>query len=531
MVLPIIIRTETQAGAPVAPPARDVAEGEAGFRDLLAALTGPDAAGAPTEAPDDPCLATPFAAALPAVSVVPVPASLRNSVHDSMPVTRQQPRQGRSSEPAMPTGATDGATPLTGGNAIGAPGLPVGGPAEAPVTGRSVTPADPATEGRRPDAPAGPDGARAHLAEPAASVNTQAKTNPATCPEPEPGRAAAADRGAPQAGATDAPPAGPGPQGDAAAVKVRGPAGAPDASPGWRPGPDPADDAVMDKSAATRPQSARDVRDAPGHLQGAPATGRDVSVGNVDRSAGGRSMPGEGHPDRRQNVTVVAKQVPETARRAGHASAAEGGAEATSGDAVGSFTASGLPAPVAAPVHPTEPHLTRAPAGGPADVASAPDGQTAGAVALAGPEDAAPARGTQTTPPADLPVHRQLTVRLAEGRAARSVEVQLAPEELGRVTMHVSGDGGVHHVGLIVERAETLDLLRRNADLLAQDFRDFGLRSPTFSFAHEGAGQRRPQPARPATPRLPDAPDSLAAAPVAASPPAVAAGGRLDLRY
>lgn len=82
--------------------------------------------------------------------------------------------------------------------------------------------------------------------------------------------------------------------------------------------------------------------------------------------------------------------------------------------------------------------------------------------------------------------------RIAEAVAQfpdRPVEVTLTPEELGRVRMTlVHQDAGIV-MTINADRPETLDLLRRNIDSLAQDFRDLGFRDLSFSFA----GGHRPQ--------------------------------------
>lgn len=73
----------------------------------------------------------------------------------------------------------------------------------------------------------------------------------------------------------------------------------------------------------------------------------------------------------------------------------------------------------------------------------------------------------------------------------RAVELRLQPEELGRVHLTMSQDAsGTLTVSLNVERAETLDLLRRNIDLLGAELRDLGYGSVDFSFNGEGAAGR-----------------------------------------
>lgn len=107
-------------------------------------------------------------------------------------------------------------------------------------------------------------------------------------------------------------------------------------------------------------------------------------------------------------------------------------------------------------------------------------------------------------------------------------EITLAPEELGKVHIHFTGQDDSLQVRLFVERPETLDLLRRQADLLAQELRQSGLSHASLSF-----GDWRQQEQRP------DARNALAKAhgfttataePAASHAPRLIEAGRLHLR-
>lgn len=95
------------------------------------------------------------------------------------------------------------------------------------------------------------------------------------------------------------------------------------------------------------------------------------------------------------------------------------------------------------------------------------------------PHDAAP-----HSPQRPLP--HGLGLQLA-GTIARfpekPVEVTLSPEELGRVRMTLVTTDGALTLSLVADRPETLDLMRRNIDQLAQDFRDMGFHDLTFNFS------------------------------------------------
>ncbi|MEO0939524.1 MAG: flagellar hook-length control protein FliK [Pseudomonadota bacterium] len=91
----------------------------------------------------------------------------------------------------------------------------------------------------------------------------------------------------------------------------------------------------------------------------------------------------------------------------------------------------------------------------------------------------APTRTTDTA----AHVVRQIADAM-QGRTDRAIEVSLSPEELGRVRMTISTGEGVVTLGVVADRPETLDLLRRHIDLLSAAFEDMGFNEMTFSFAH-----------------------------------------------
>ncbi len=101
------------------------------------------------------------------------------------------------------------------------------------------------------------------------------------------------------------------------------------------------------------------------------------------------------------------------------------------------------------------------------------------------PEPFMPNRMVERTTTGLVALPAGLGHRLAEFATQfpdRPIEVTLSPEELGRVRMSLVTHEGALTMMLQAERPETLDLLRRNIDQLAQDFRDLGFQDLTFRF-------------------------------------------------
>lgn len=84
-------------------------------------------------------------------------------------------------------------------------------------------------------------------------------------------------------------------------------------------------------------------------------------------------------------------------------------------------------------------------------------------------------------------IAQQLT-EVARQMPDRPVELTLNPDELGRVRLTFTmSDSGIH-VAVIAERGETMDLLRRHIETLAQEFRDMGYKDVNFDFSRSGQG-------------------------------------------
>ena len=131
-------------------------------------------------------------------------------------------------------------------------------------------------------------------------------------------------------------------------------------------------------------------------------------------------------------------------------------------------------------------------------------------------------RPAHHTPP---PAERQIAAAILSSGSGRT-EILLDPQDLGRVRLSLEGNEAGLVVTIQAERSETADLLRRNADLLMQEFRDAGYADLSFSFSDRGEPADHPEPTD-------DRPRAIAAE-AAVAPPPTSPGLRgsalLDLR-
>ncbi|WP_288938868.1 flagellar hook-length control protein FliK [uncultured Roseovarius sp.] len=93
----------------------------------------------------------------------------------------------------------------------------------------------------------------------------------------------------------------------------------------------------------------------------------------------------------------------------------------------------------------------------------------------------------------DLPRHVAAQLAEAVQRGAgpgleRAVELTLNPAELGRVRISMAPGDGMIVLTVLAERGETLDLMRRHADILAQEFHDLGYGTAEFTFGQSDGG-------------------------------------------
>jgi hypothetical protein len=104
-------------------------------------------------------------------------------------------------------------------------------------------------------------------------------------------------------------------------------------------------------------------------------------------------------------------------------------------------------------------------------------------------------------PPSDLAARvAEQMAQIARQLPGGPVEIALNPEELGRVRMQMTtGEAGLTLL-VLADRPETLDLLRRHIDILAQEYRALGYASLEFAFGQQGAGGHQGRQAAASTP-------------------------------
>ena len=133
-------------------------------------------------------------------------------------------------------------------------------------------------------------------------------------------------------------------------------------------------------------------------------------------------------------------------------------------------------------------------------------------------------RATHDGPP---PAERQIVTAIHASGTGRT-DILLDPQELGRVRLTLEGNEAGIVVTIQAERSETADLLRRNADLLAEEFREAGYTDLTFSFTDRGETASAPD--RNDDPPRGTEPEFVAAPPPLPSTPGPRGSALLDLR-
>ncbi|WP_220269842.1 flagellar hook-length control protein FliK [Paracoccus lutimaris] len=143
---------------------------------------------------------------------------------------------------------------------------------------------------------------------------------------------------------------------------------------------------------------------------------------------------------------------------------------------------------------------------------------------------AAQATAARNTAHAPQNVLRQIALHAADHDGDR-IEVTLSPDELGKVRLVILG-GERPAVAVYADNPQTLDLLRRHADLLARELRDTGFSGADLSFA-DNAGTGGRHGAAQSTSQAIHAEDramSSTEQPAPQAPPRSISGARIDIR-
>jgi hypothetical protein len=141
-----------------------------------------------------------------------------------------------------------------------------------------------------------------------------------------------------------------------------------------------------------------------------------------------------------------------------------------------------LPKPAPIVIAPT---LVTLPMPDPAILGDEPTGPDLGATPVSQSSVTTSAAATSALQRTYAPhVAHQIATAIVQTSGA-TTEIALNPEELGRVRISVTaGDAGLT-VAIIAERPETVDLMRRNIDLLTRELREMGYENPTFTFGDQ----------------------------------------------
>ena len=105
--------------------------------------------------------------------------------------------------------------------------------------------------------------------------------------------------------------------------------------------------------------------------------------------------------------------------------------------------------------------------------------------------ESAPSNSPTPPPAAQLALVREVSVQIRDAAAAgngQKIEVQLNPEELGRVRMSLNSQDTGGTVSILVDRPETLDLMRRHVDQLVREFRNSGWQEVAVSLEQNTDG-------------------------------------------
>lgn len=295
-------------------------------------------------------------------------------------------------------------------------------------------------------------------------------------------------------------------------VPARSGAGAGEASAISPPGGDraPPGPGQSGLQAPREPGSLAPVGQGQGPLPSAAGQGAASPAGAIPPGRKAAAGPGEATHSRPSEAPDAPAVGPTPARTGDNQAVPQPSAEALSGPG-----AAGLQA-----------------AGGGVEAALAGDSS----LRQSGISQSGPSLAGSPAPHHTPPVAQQVVVALASGPDG-PVELRLDPEELGSVRLSLLPSDGAVTVVVAAERAETMELLRRQADVLARELRASGFGEVTLRFdggqnaggeGSTGFGRGQDGQAGAAPPADPAASPSAPEARASLAP--LAAGQGLDLR-
>ncbi len=139
--------------------------------------------------------------------------------------------------------------------------------------------------------------------------------------------------------------------------------------------------------------------------------------------------------------------------------------------------------------------------------------------------DAPISRSATSTPPVATQISAQLPALITKAEK-QTIELRLDPPELGRVTIHLTTNDQQVTAQIIADRPDTVDLMRRHAELLTATLARAGFSQADLSFQQgQSQGGKEGFSQFQTAANLTEADE-----PALASPPSASLDGRLDIR-
>ncbi|WP_170406249.1 flagellar hook-length control protein FliK [Ruegeria arenilitoris] len=108
-----------------------------------------------------------------------------------------------------------------------------------------------------------------------------------------------------------------------------------------------------------------------------------------------------------------------------------------------------------------------------------------------GPTNGAPFSGRAEIARA---VAGQMAATIVAKPGSGSVEIALTPEELGKVSIKVTGREDGLHMMIVADRPETMDLMRRHISILSAEFKEMGLGDLSFDLGTSANPEQDAEP-------------------------------------